>query len=276
MLTQSVCPEGSELGCAQRSGRGLGTASPFELTNEGVSAIFTLKRKPTYAEVSGTSIDDTTLITPAKPKYKTSSVVLIANMRQIIIRIAELPSPNPTEKWDLVKSAFPIGRRMNETTHIFDGEIFKSKNSATPGRFFMIAIPREMSETITSNAATLFRTPMALDRLDTVENIIFRHYISLSLTENTLILLPQGGGLRLLLITDSLPNTTTYVSNHPDTRQTEILRWLTSTQDHPIKKAVLLTRGNADEWNWLHLFFTDYGIMMEEEDYNLRNFLGVK
>jgi len=184
------------------------------------------------------------------PRYKSFDLVLIANMRKTVIRIVEIPQRKrntpikPAAQWELVCSAFPLGERMNERTYVFDGCEFA--NEKGEARFFMVALPVEVSDIIAQIGEAIVGSPYRLTCIDTIEHIILRKYIPKPISKNTqpvqnttitqedelLILLPQDDGLRILHIQEGLPQTAHYISNNPSHRSGELLRCMQGIQQH--------------------------------------------
>lgn len=221
--------------------------------------------------------------------------VLIANVRQVSIRVVDVLQKPVTDKWgkwqqrigkkdpitcwDLVKSAFPFGEKMNEETHVFDGCIYENKAGAM--RFFMTAIPVCIAEEMAGAGVQLFGGACRLRYMDTAENILFRYYARQE-ADVFWIIFPQGEGLRVLLLTDGLPKAAWYVSCHQQFREDEMLRCLhafdgrrsfpeyeksTTAQ----KQGVVL---NTDlDLDWLYTLLATQGIAAAKEEYNLRKFI---
>ena len=262
-----------------------------EVTSESIN-VFAMKSKQNSASFALPLDENAT--------YSGKSGVLVANVRQAIIRVVDIAYKSAQGKWglqlqrikrreslsrwDLVQSAFPIGDKMNEHTHIFDGAVFTNKNGMM--RYFMTALPMDVADEIAETGVKLFGSPHRLKCLDTVENILFRHYMKHG-TEAFWVVFPQGDGLRILFLTDGLPRTTWYVSNTPQFREDEIVRCLrASTQimevqdvdsaieinKTALKRAVVLNTG----WDleWLHMILSEQGVEIEQQEYCLMGFIG--
>jgi len=186
------------------------------------------------------------------PKFKAKSVVLVANTRKTIIRIADSPTG---EQWELISKTFPIGSKMNETTHIFDGSKFV--NDKGESRFFMAALPVETCNTIVKIGEALTGSIYNLELIDTVEHVLLRQYTSVISGGAVLILLPQDEGLRLLHIANGLPRSVGDISNNPQHREDEFSRYLQGIEKTALTKAVFLYREYEDisKWQWLHDHF---------------------
>ncbi|MCL2217051.1 MAG: hypothetical protein FWB91_08550 [Defluviitaleaceae bacterium] len=189
------------------------------------------------------------------PRFKASSVVAVANLRKTIIRVANISPVKKAKvltqdaKWELVRSAFPIGDKMNENTHIFDGGEFVNEKSEA--RFFMAALPKEISEIIARVGEALVGSVHRLARIDTVEYILLKRYAG---EAGVLILLPQDEGLRLLAVAEGLPLSFHYISNHPGHREGELLRYLQSIEKFVMTRAVCLYGEfeHISKWQWMH------------------------
>ena len=267
-----------------------------EVTSECVN-VFAMKSKQ----------DVTSFVLPVEKSttYNSKSAVLVANVRQTVIRVADIsfkPAKskwglllqrirkiNPISQWDVVKSTFPINDKMNENTHIFDGAIFANQYGKM--RYFMIALPTNIINEITESCVTLFGNPHHLKRLDTIENILFRHYMKQG-REAFWVMLPQGDGLRILFLTDGLPRAAWYVSNKPEFREDEVLRCLRDSiqmleaqniqmsedvehtieiNETALKRAVMLNTGRYLEW--LCLLLEKQGVEVEQGKYCLGDFI---
>ncbi|MCL2577821.1 MAG: hypothetical protein FWE27_07210 [Defluviitaleaceae bacterium] len=184
----------------------------------------------------------------ALPKIKTNSLVLVANIRKTVIRIAELSEGSvlSTEKqWSFVEDNFPLGEKMNEDTHIFDGCVFKNNNGQS--RFFMAALPVFISDAIAKIGVALTGSIRRVARLDTAEYILFRKYAA-EISEPALIFLPQESGIRILHIAENLPIAAHYISNNPLHREDEFSRFYSSLKSPPVKTVFT---GDEDEFKWI-------------------------
>ena len=231
--------------------------------------------KKMYVEITGAHAD------MADATYKGKAGILVANVRQTAIRVVDIANKPPKDKWDLVKSAFPIGEKMNEDTHIFDGCVFANK--AGQMRFFMTALPMSVAESMAETGVALFGHAHLLKRLDSVENILFRHYMQQTQhdAEDFWVVFPQGSGLRVLLLAGGLPRAAWHVSCHPQFREDEALRCLRAFNHDldtgeagenktALKRAVVLNT-NVD-LEWLCSLLTARGIAVEQGEYCLQAF----
>jgi len=260
-------------------------------------------RKKTYAEItsehvnvfSGNKQGSFALPINDKTACKGRHVVLVANVKQTAIRVVDIyekptngmfhaliqhiKKSKPLEsKWELVKSAFPIGEKMNENTHVFDGTVFTNETGAKV--FLMTALPVSIAEELATTGASLFGNVHKISSLDTVENMLFRIYATEKNTEPFWVVFPQGDGFRILLLVDGLPNAAWYASNNPEYREGEILRFLqghtyannkNDKKETALKRAVVL---NTDlDVEWLYTLLAENGIEVVREDYCLSRFI---
>ena len=233
--------------------------------------------------------------------------VLVANTAKAVIRVVDVPKqgkslwqllkPSKTNHWDFVKSAFPIGAKMDETTHVFDGTMYSSSCGAE-NRFCMTALPINIAEEFAQIGTR------KLKYLDTVESLIFKYY---SATNDPLwVLFPQDDGIRILFLTNGMPKAAWYISNHPEFRKDEILRYLNGSknmhrykqisntpslslvtdnriftapspapvfenEEITLNKAVIL---NTDiDLEWLYELLEAQGLEVEKRDYCLGDYL---
>ena len=191
-----------------------------------------------------------------------ASAVLLANMPQASIRVADTPradklalGPNVSlkeiwqfnkakitkrmnraaDQWKMVANTYPIGSMMNEKTHIFDGAVFTGKNGDS--RFYMTAFPFDVAEEIAETGVKIFGNASRLKRVDTVEHMIFRHFAGQG-ADAFWVVFPQGNGFRILLLTEGLPKAAWHVSNEPRFRDGEITRCLHGSKNLHLLKPV--------------------------------------
>jgi len=213
----------------------------------------------TFAEITNTDIYILGGLRKAASFASTiSDVVLYANIRQTAIRVADIsakPSANKFTRflqglrnrstptlWELVKSHFPFGEKMNEQTHIFDGTVFANKNEK---RYLMTAIPKIFAETLAETALQRFGK---INRLDVVENLLFHHFSSYS-TEDMWIILPQCDGFCVLHMINGLPRAAWNISNHLLFRREELERNLfggTYRRPTPPTRRIYLLEAGAE------------------------------
>ncbi|MCL1843200.1 MAG: hypothetical protein FWF79_05260 [Defluviitaleaceae bacterium] len=198
------------------------------------------------------------------PKIKVSSLVLVANTRKAVVRLADVSPENISksgvlrgDRWGFVQKTFPIGEKMNENTHIFDGNIFKNSNAGGLSRFFMTALPVGICDVMARIGIMLSGSIHKVKRLDTIEHILFRKYVfAADKNDSLFIFLPQSGGLRVLNIYENLPNTAFFISNNPAVRDNEFLRFYNSLgeKEGVRKKAILLNHEHdtAQNWQWVY------------------------
>ena len=220
-----------------------------------------------YAEV--TVCDGLTPTITTHDTGKAFKVALITNTNKAIVRIAGLGDRrlNPKTKWRLVQDNFPLGNLLNENTHIFDGCLFK--NNVGKRCFLMAALPKAVSEAIAEAGIAKWGRVNKLQRLDTLENLLFRHYTKLAnkaKDENgkriktpkpQWVIFPQGMGFKILFINEGLPHSVHYISNHPQFREWELGRvWDAAAPE----SGVILSReeGSSDCF-WIEAFIKDKG-----------------
>ncbi|MCL2498730.1 MAG: hypothetical protein FWE90_00160 [Defluviitaleaceae bacterium] len=201
------------------------------------------------------------------------SFVLVANTPRTVIRTGILTAGkkrlSPEAKWDLVKNAFPLGRTLNEDSHIFDGCIYPSTEGEAV--FLMTALPLETADKITRIGAKRLGEKR-ISRLDTIENIIFRRFCAEG-TEprNTRwVLFPQGVGYRALVIArGGAPSDAHYLPIDSGIKEGALLRVYEA--DAP-DEVILLTR---DDWTafwddnrlWLEGFFNGRDVTVHTVPY---------
>jgi len=221
--------------------------------------------KTIYAEV--TVCDGLTPTITTHDTSKAFRVALIANTSTAIVRLAELKRGdrrlNPKTKWRLVQENFPLGNLLNENTHIFDGCLFK--NNMGKRCFLMAALPKAVSETIAEAGIEKWGSAYKIQRLDTIEHLLFRHYAKLAnktKDENgkriktprpQWVIFPQGMGFKILFINEGLPNSVHYISNHTQFREGELGRVLDVAAP---ESGLLLTCGDDDSL-WIDGFLRD-------------------
>ena len=219
-----------------------------------------MRKRTLYAEVNDNGICNT-------PSENFSSVVLVANTQKTAIRIAEISDVSR------IHEVFPIGEKMNENTHVFAGSKFVN-DDMNMSCVMCVALPFDFADTATREAANMFGSVYALDRLETIEHILFRHYAALA-SEPMWVLLPQGDGLRILHTVWNLPRDTYTISNHPDLRQHELERTWSDAQNAGItpERVVLLGDNIPSDWGWALRFFADKNTPIEVEGYALEKFI---
>jgi hypothetical protein len=170
-------------------------------------------------------------------------VLMVANVVNTAIRVGD--------EFDTAKY-FPLGDRMNEDTHIFDGVRYGRK-------WLMAALPVNIAEAMAVLGETI-GGKKGVSRLDTVENIAVRRYAGRA--GAWLVLLPQDGGLRMLYVADGAPQWARHPSIHAQYRDDQ-LRLAMRGQDVYGAQAVFLDDGrdNTDTVSWLR----DYFPAMEED-----------
>lgn len=196
--------------------------------------------------------DASTVAALSLPKIKTNSLVLVANTRKTAVRVADITAEgtltlSQDTQWRFVQKNFPIGDKMNEFTHTFDGSVFTNEAAkrVAQSSFFMVALPIAVSDIITKIGVALTGSIHNVARLDTAEHILFRKYSALH--ESAFILLPQEGGLRVLRIEENLPVVAHYISNDPEHREGEFMRFFGIIKSPP-KVAIFVNCENDFAW----------------------------
>jgi len=210
----------------------------------------------TFAEITAMNIN--ILGNPRKYPFRgLPIVVLFTNVRYVTIRVADIKQKPPAGKfsgflqglfghasptpWELVKSHFPIGDKMNEQTHIFDGTVFENKDEK---RYLMAAIPIEIAEKLAASANNVFGR---ISRLDVVETALFRYFSSYN--EDLWVVFPQCDGFCVLHMTDGLPRAAWNISNHLYFRRDELERNLlggTYRRPAPHARRIYLLEAGAE------------------------------
>lgn len=163
-------------------------------------------------------------------------MVIVANTRKTIIRVAQ-----EAGGWDVIKEHFPIGERMNEDTHVFDGSLFTENGQM---RFFMTALPISICDEIAKKGAEIAGSIHKIKRMETIEHLVFRKFCGQA--GDMYIFLPQDQGIRVLCIKDALPHSVYYISNNPNHREAELSRIYDGQTE-----AVILEDGTTD-LGWLY------------------------
>ena len=209
-----------------------------------------------------------------------TNVVLITNSLKTAVRTSAASVSKKQQKpdWNVVKSVFPIGDKMNEHTHIFDGKLFVNQNETPMACFFMAAIPVYVADSITNTAVSLFGNIHKIERIDTIEHLLFQYYVSQGKTpsEPFAVVFLQGDGLRILHVANNLPQSAKIISNHAEFRVSEFLRvWNSFKEDAETmpQRVVVLKMHDGNELDWLHDFFDENKIAVEEEIFDFANFI---
>ncbi|MCL2198491.1 MAG: hypothetical protein FWB80_06180 [Defluviitaleaceae bacterium] len=177
-------------------------------------------------------------------------MIVVANTRKTVVRISDTAT---AINWEVVKQHFPIGEKMNENTHVFDGSIF-NKNGQT--RLFLAALPVYVCDELAKEGAEKAGSIHKVKRIETAEHLMFRKYCDQAINGEVYIFLPQDEGIRILHIRDSLPNATHYMSNHPTHREAEFNRFYSEYKTDDEKQAIL---PHDDTMDWLHAILDKEG-----------------
>jgi len=210
------------------------------------------------------------------PKLKwlklTGELRVVINSSRTAVRIAKLPGDKPLkpdDEWVLVEESFPIGGKMNETTHVFDGSIFSNNIRTEERRFLMAALPIGICEAAGKLGEAIFGRPKCID---IIEHMVMRHYADCA-QDVMLILLPQDEGLRILHMVRGLPHEVYAISKTPDIREDELSRiWQGLLEDIP-SRVILLDSCSDSEWTWVQKFFEDREISVETEIFEFTKFI---
>jgi hypothetical protein len=188
-------------------------------------------------------------------------IILVANTHKTILRIADCDA-SQKDRWQIIKDNFPIGEKMNENTHVFDGIFFMNANGQS--RFFMTALPVVICEEFVEIGVGITGSVHRINRLDTSEHIIFRKYVhSCGNGEAVFVIFPHNDdSLRVLYITNGLPGAAHCISNDSAHRENEFLRFYETCD---ARRAILLTREGID-YEWLKLIFEKDGVTFSEEE----------
>ncbi|MCL2605023.1 MAG: hypothetical protein FWD90_11150 [Defluviitaleaceae bacterium] len=199
-------------------------------------------------------------------------VVLIANTPQTIIRAEKLNDGKqkltPEAKWGLVKKAFPLGRAVNEESHLFDGCVYSAKERDAV--FLMAALPLETTDDIT-RLGTEQAGGKRIVRLDTIENMIFRRFCNGDTSQPPQwVIIPQGVGYRVLAMAQGVPKDAHYLPVQPEIREGALLRIYEA--DAP-EEVILLTRSDwegfwDDHAGWIKGFAGEQGIKVKMDGFN--------
>ena len=168
--------------------------------------------------------------------FKGKKLVLAANYKQTIIRITnrELSRKrwlfskkiSDGDAWDIIKSVFPIGPNINEDTHLFDISLFEGK------KYVCLGLPITLCEFLAEIGKELTGSFHKISRIETIEHLLFvKHCRGSGLApqaghaadkeHNKVLVFPQDGGLRVLVVQDGLPENAFFISNHPNRREAE-------------------------------------------------------
>ena len=206
--------------------------------------------KTIYAEVGedGVFIPET-----GKRKMMTMRTcwVLLANTPQTVIRIVVPPSISQ-DLPGLLRTAFPWGGKMNDETHIFSHCVFAVGGQV---RVLLAALPKHMADQLAQLGIAAAGSARRVRRLDVIENHLFRHYAPQAAAERVLwICLPQGDGLRILVMYKGLPQDAHFISAHPNMRDAALDRlWQAGVP----ARGILLARHAWQGETWIKTFFAE-------------------
>jgi hypothetical protein len=197
-------------------------------------------------------------------------LVLVANTRKTAVRIADIPPGvaafSKEEQWKTVQEHFPIGEKMNESTHVFDGSVFTNSNGQS--RLFMAALPVNICEKFAKTGEEITGSVYKIKRMDTAEHILFRKYTNAAKPDDSVfIFLPQENALRILHIAENLPNATFLISNNPTYREDEFFLFYNSIEEKPVKKAIFVNHCPTADFEWLHVLLSRKSFIITEDSF---------
>ncbi|MCL2364023.1 MAG: hypothetical protein FWC71_05105 [Defluviitaleaceae bacterium] len=202
-------------------------------------------------------------VLPLTPPRKVSlrPVILVANSARTIIRTATLPDGyklNAKTKWAQVLAAFPLGRALNEKTHLFDGSVYRNAEGRVI--FCMVALPLEVSEAITEQATALpdfgGGNLKKIAAMETMETVLFRHFCTAQDTQNMpatqaalatrWVIYPCADGIKILIIRHNTPEAVRFLPLAPPHFEAALHRTLA---ENPPGEVILPTRPLwSDAW----------------------------
>ncbi|MCL2373371.1 MAG: hypothetical protein FWC78_08230 [Defluviitaleaceae bacterium] len=188
---------------------------------------------------------------------------LVMHSHRTAIRVAELPAEKPkkpSSEWAIIEENFPLGGKMNENSHVFDGSIFA--NPSGQQHFLMAALPMEICEAAGKLGEGIFRRKNKIKAIEVIEHLVMRHHAGQA-EEMTLIVLPQGDRLRLMQMVNCLPCQVYAINSNPEYRENEFSRiWKAFNENLPTK---LLVLDSGQEWEWLQKFISNEEAEVEVE-----------
>jgi len=200
--------------------------------------------------------------------FSKRKITLVANTKKAALRFAVLAgTPSRTFKLSTQEEQryfaehFPLGQKMNDTTYVFSSTIFANKNGQA--RLFMAALPVDVCDELAYAGAEKYGSIHRIAAIDCIEHILLRKYSeNFAPDENVFIFLPQDNGLRVLYIKENLPTGAVFISNHPDYREVEFMRFYNTLEKSETQRAILI---NFDEsFLWLQEILTTQNILHEE------------
>ena len=161
--------------------------------------------------------------------FKGKKIVLVANFKKTIIRVADVHDFNhkrgflrkkiaDDDAWEVIRAVYPIGPSINEQTYLFDISVFGGK------KYVCFGMPVDLCEKLAQTGKELSGSLHKVSRLETIENFVFARHCR----GDKVIVFPQDDCNRVLAIKDGLPEKAFFISNHPTRREVEFERLLES------------------------------------------------
>jgi hypothetical protein len=168
-------------------------------------------------------------------KPRRTTVRIYVNSRQTVLR--NLADPFP----------------FDESSHVINTDTHLG---------LTIGIPLQLVDALIDMCLAIGFDLHDIEQVSTVEHALLMRY---SLTPNPLcLILPQGSGCRLMLISGGVLTGVYFISGDVDYRETELNRiWIW----HAPPERVLLFPGAA--FSWIHDYFSMRSITVSEESYSL-------
>ena len=181
-----------------------------------------------YIEINAQGNHSALSITPPR-KLFLRPVILIANSALAVIRTVPLPDGykhNAKTQWEQVLAAFPIGRALNEKTHLFDGSVYRNAEGCVV--FCMIALPLDIADAITEHAAELQGGLRKVAALETMETVLFRHYCTNMADAPSVrwVIYPCEDGIKVLIIRHNAPEAVRFLPLAPPHFESALRRTL--------------------------------------------------
>jgi hypothetical protein len=174
----------------------------------------------------------------------------VANTPRAIIRVEKLAESGkkltPAAKWEMVSNAFPLGKTVNEGSHIFDGCVYTGEGGKEV--FFMAALPLELADSACRFGQKLLGGTRKLSRLETVEHVLFQRLYKQAKKEEgkRWVIFPQEDGLRILVLEDGLPHATRSLCTREDIKNGALQRILHA--DAPVHVSLLTRPDWGKQW----------------------------
>ena len=185
--------------------------------------------------------------------FKGKKIVLVANFKKTIIRVADVHDFNhkrgflrkkiaDDDAWEVIRAVYPIGPSINEQTYLFDISVFGDK------KYVCFGLPADLCEKLAQTGKELSGSLHRVSRLETVENFVFAKFGF----GDKIIVFPQDDGNRVLAIKNGLPEKVFFISSHPTRRELEFERLLESLgKKMPIYTLSFNPFGAEDDLEWV-------------------------